>query len=70
MRNIEKALVLKIEVNPADKLPEKYHEFLDIFLKKEANQLPPHYSYNHKISLRLGSSLLYQQIYKISQFEL
>ena len=60
MRDIEKALALKIEVNPADKLSEEYHEFLDVFLKKEANQLPPHRSYNHKIPLRSGSSSPYQ----------
>ena len=59
MRDIEKALVLKIEVNPADKLPKKYHEFLDIFSKKEANQLPPHRPYDYKILLKLGSSPLY-----------
>lgn len=68
--NIKKALALKTEVNPADKLPEEYHEFLDMFSKKEANQLPPHRPYNYKISLKSESLLSYQQIYGISQAEL
>ena len=70
MRDIEKALAPKTEVNPADKLPEEYHEFLDVFSKKEANQLPPHRPYDHKVPLKPGSSPPYQQMYGMSQAEL
>jgi hypothetical protein len=31
------------------RLPKEYHEFLDVFSKKEADKLPPHRPYNHKI---------------------
>lgn len=32
-------------------LPVKYHEYLDVFDHSQANQLPPHRLYNHKIEL-------------------
>ena len=59
MRDIKKALVLKIEVNPVDKLPKKYYKFLNIFLKKEVNQLSSYRLYNYKILLKLKLLLLY-----------
>lgn len=36
MKDIKKALAPKIEVDPAGVLPKEYHEFLDVFSRKEA----------------------------------
>ena len=41
MANINKALAVKQRTDPKTKLPSHYHEFLDVFDYKEANQLPP-----------------------------
>ena len=42
MKDIEKALQRKVSSNPTDKLPPYYHEVLDAFDRKKADQLPPH----------------------------
>jgi hypothetical protein len=31
----------KAKTDPLKKLPEQYHEFLDLFSEDEANKLPP-----------------------------
>ena len=36
-------------------IPEEYHEFIDLFSKKKADQLPPHGPYDHRIALMPGS---------------
>src|SRR5258707_12126396 len=41
MADINKALRPKVRTDPRDKLPIKYHEFLDVFDYKEAEKLPP-----------------------------
>ena len=53
MKDIKKALRLKTITDPRTKLLIHYHEFLDIFDKKEANKLPPirGNSVDHKIDL-------------------
>ena len=42
VKDIEKALELKKHINPAVKLPEKCHNFLDNFSRQEADMLPVH----------------------------
>ena len=32
-----------------DRLPEEYHDFLDVFDRSKADELPPHRSYDHKL---------------------
>ena len=32
-------------------VPQEYHDFLDVFSKKDSNILPPHRKYDHKIYL-------------------
>ncbi|OJD13325.1 hypothetical protein ACJ73_09214 [Blastomyces percursus] len=39
--DIQKALEVKKKVDPRAVLPEQYHEFLDVFDRKEADKLPP-----------------------------
>ena len=53
MKDIEKALRPKTTTDPRTKLPIQYHEFLDVFDKKEADKLPPirGNSVDHKIEL-------------------
>ena len=51
LRDIEKALEPKKHFDPAVKLPKKYHQFLDVFSRQEADTLPVHQSYDHKILL-------------------
>jgi hypothetical protein len=52
--NIDKALHIKKITNPYTKLPKHYHQYLDIFDQRAADQLPPHWpEANHKIKLNL-----------------
>jgi hypothetical protein len=38
LQDIEKALAPKVTIDPREKLPKKYYEFLDVFSKKEADK--------------------------------
>lgn len=70
LRDIEKALAPKQEEDPAEKLPKEYHQFLSVFSKKEASQLPPHRPQDHKVPLKAGTIPPYQRMYGMSQAEL
>ena len=39
------------ETNLKSILSEEYHDFLNLFSKKNSNKLPPHQKYDHKIIL-------------------
>ena len=53
--DIDIALRGKPEVNPAEKLPRQYHEYLDLFSKKNADSLPPHRpGVDHAIEITKG----------------
>lgn len=41
LRDIEKALRLKVYTDPRSKLPEHYHDYLEVFDRSHADQLPP-----------------------------
>ena len=50
LQDINIALASKQHINPAKKLPSKYHNFLDVFSRKDANILPKYkLGYNHAI---------------------
>ena len=53
MRDLEFQAVKKAkpETNPKNVIPEKYHDFLDLFSKKNSDTLRPHRKYDHKIIL-------------------
>jgi hypothetical protein len=70
MADIEKALAPKIEIDPKEKLPLGYHDFLDVFSQKEADKLPPHRGYDHKIRLKEGTELPFGPLYDMSRDEL
>src|SRR5947209_7884827 len=42
LQDIEKALTPKKHTDPQQKLPSHYHEFLPLFDRAKADQLPPH----------------------------
>ncbi|TKA54567.1 hypothetical protein B0A49_13613 [Cryomyces minteri] len=70
VRDIEKAMTAKPEVDPATKLPEIYHEFLDVFSRKESDKLPGHRDFDHKIPLEEGKEPSFGSLYGMSQDEL
>ena len=42
---------VKAETDPKSVAPQEYHDFLDIFSKKNSDTLPPRQKYDHKIYL-------------------
>ncbi|CEP16232.1 hypothetical protein [Parasitella parasitica] len=52
------------------KLPAKYHDFKDVFSKIEADKLPPHRPYDHKIPLKPNTEVPFGPIYNLSKIEL
>ena len=59
MRDIKYQLNKKTKplTNPKTVVPEKYHDFLDVFSKDIANTLRPYGKYNHKIELLKDKNL-------------
>ena len=54
MRDIEKALRTKTQSDPKEKLPEYYHQWLDVFDCAAVERLPPHQvNQDHAIELEL-----------------
>jgi len=51
-------------------IPPEYHEFADLFSKKEVDNLPAHRSYDHTILLEPRKAPLFGPIYKLSPVEL
>jgi len=52
------------------RVPSDYHEFVDVFDKGKASQLPPHRPYDLKIDLEEGSAPPLGTIYPLSPVEL
>jgi hypothetical protein len=52
------------------KLPEKYQDFVDVFEKNKADQLPEHHPYNYPIDLEERQSPSFGPIYGLSEPEL
>ena len=57
-------------VDPATILPPRYHEFLDVFSRKDADTLPPHRSYDHAIELKDGLQPPSSALYGMSRDEI
>lgn len=70
LQDIEKALASKVTIDPREKLPKEYYEFLDVFSKKEADKLPPHRPYDHKIQLKEGAEPPFGPMYDMSRGKL
>ena len=57
-------------VDPALLLPKSYHEYLDVFSRKDADTLPPHRSYDHEIKLKEGQQPPSSTLYGMSRDEI
>ena len=51
-------------------LPPEYHDFADVFDKRNADKLPPHRPYDHEIRLEPGTKPPFGPIYSLSEREL
>jgi hypothetical protein len=51
-------------------VPVEYDKSLPLFSEAEANKLPPHYPYNHRIPLKEGFTPPFRPIYSLSWTEL
>jgi hypothetical protein len=51
-------------------VPNIYKDFIDVFSKIESDKLPPHRSYDYKITLENNNTLKYSPPYRISIKEL
>lgn len=70
MRDINKALEVKEDVNPKTLLPEEYWDFADVFSKKLSETLPPHRPEDCDIPLIEGSKPPFGSLRGMSQDEL
>jgi hypothetical protein len=51
-------------------IPTEYHKYLKIFENINADKLPPHRPYDHKIPLEDGFQPLFGPLYSLSRLEL
>ena len=51
-------------------VPQKYHDYVDVFSKEASDVLPPHRPYDYKIDIEDPVSLGYSPLYKITTEEL
>ncbi|KAI1000788.1 hypothetical protein K3495_g7407 [Podosphaera aphanis] len=63
-------MVIPKDANPRDFLPYHYHEFLDVFDRKQANLLPPHRPWDHAIDLQPGNQPPVSRPYSMNRHEL
>ncbi|KAI0994896.1 hypothetical protein K3495_g13285 [Podosphaera aphanis] len=63
-------MIVPKDANPKDFLPKYYHEYLDVFDRKQANSLPPHRSWDHAIELNPGKQPPVARPYSMNQHEL
>ena len=70
LKDVEKALKPKQHTDPATRLFPKLHEFFELIFHQEANKLPPHRLYDHKIKFMESKQPGYGFLYSISQGEL
>ena len=57
-------------VDPATLLPKQYHDYLDVFSRKESETLPIRRSYDHAINLKEGFQPPNQTLYGMSRDEI
>ena len=60
----------KAKINPTSIVPQEYHNFLNVFSKKDLDTLFPHQKYDHKIYLGKEQKPGYALLYKMSPKEL
>jgi len=57
------------EVNPKDKVPKEFHEFLSVFSEEAASRMPKRKVWDHKIEIKEGFSPKSTGIYKLTPEE-
>ena len=60
----------KTEETVKQKLPQEYHDLINIFDRSKAKELLPHRSYDYKIELEPGKKPPQSRLYSISRFKL
>ncbi len=60
----------RAETDPQSVVPQEYHDFFDVFSKKDSDTFPPHRKYDHKIYLKEEQKPGYAPLYKMSSKEL
>jgi len=70
LKDVERALAPKAVIDPREKLPEDYHEFVDVFSRQEADKLPSHRPYDHEIRLKEGTEPSFGPLHDMSREEL
>lgn len=70
MADIEKALSPKTYTDPKTKVPQEYHQHLEVFSRKASDQLPGHRPYDHKIEVEEGKTPPFGPLYGMSRNEL
>ena len=60
----------RAETDPTSVVSQEYHDFFDIFSKKNSDILPPHQKYDHKIHLEEEQKSGHAPLYKMSPKEL
>ena len=60
----------RAETDPKSVVPQEYHNFLDVFSKKDSDTLPPYQKYDHKIHLEEEQKPGHAPLYKMSPEEL
>ena len=68
--DIKKALAPKKYTNPTVKALLKYYKHLIAFSQKEADKLPEHRLYNHKIVIKEIKHPRFRPLYRMSQNKL
>ncbi|KAI0999250.1 hypothetical protein K3495_g8947 [Podosphaera aphanis] len=63
-------MVIPKNAEPKEFLPPQYHEFLDVFDKRQANALPPHRSWVQPIDLQPGKQPPASRPYSMNHHEL
>ena len=53
-----------------ESVPREYHDYLDVFSEEQADVLPPHRPYDHKIIIEDGATPPHGRIYSMSELEL
>ena len=70
IKDIEKALAPKVHTDPATKVPLAHQHKLHVFSRREADKLPEHRPYDHRIVLEPGKQPPFGPLYGMSQNEL
>lgn len=66
---IAKTTKAKAPTDPATKVPEEWHEYLDVFSQPAAEELPEHNDSDHKIEIQPGAKLPHKNPYRMTREE-